>query len=174
MHTTIKLLLIGALCQVFTAEATLLVSGEIKASDNQNFYSPKTDTWRVEVKWMKPEGEVVAPNDVVVVFDSGNIASQIEQTKVTLFTAQEELQRIKNNNGQSALEGEYAVKRNELLLEKARIDASVPKKQLSAYDYEKYQLELEKAAIELNKAKQNLEKIITNNDVALKKAAAIN
>lgn len=138
------------------AIADLLISGEIKARENQEFFAPKTDSWRVEVQWMKPEGEVAQQGEVVVVFDSGSIASQIEQAKVTLFTGQEELQRVKSNAEQAMLEAEFAVKRHQLLLEKARIDAEIPKANLSAYDYEKNQLELEKALIELNKSQEKL------------------
>ena len=75
----IALSTINMLTQVF-AQTPLILSGQIKASDNQTFYAPKTDNWRVQVQWLLPEGDIAKEGDLVVVFDSGSIQSQIEQT----------------------------------------------------------------------------------------------
>lgn len=150
------------------ASTALLLSGEIKASDNQTFYSPKTDNWRVQLQWMIPEGEVVQKGDLVVVFDSGAIQSTIEQTEVNVIAAQEELERAQSQAKQQLMEKEFAQKRTELLLEKARVDASISVEHLSQYDYEKYQLDLEKALLANAKAKDELaqQKVVNNVNIA--------
>ena len=83
------------------AQTPLILSGQIKASDNQTFYAPKTDNWRVQVQWLLPEGDIAKEGDLVVVFDSGSIQSQIEQEKVSLIAANEELYRITSRGTQS-------------------------------------------------------------------------
>lgn len=138
------------------ANEAFILSGQIKASDNQTFYAPKTDSWRVQVQWLLPEGDIAKKGDLVVVFDSGSIQSQIEQEEVNLIAAQEELYRIESSNQQKLLEANFGQKKNELLLEKSRIDGRISKTYLSQYNYEKNQLEFEKALVANAKAIETL------------------
>jgi multidrug resistance efflux pump len=157
------------------ASDTFILSGQIKASDNQTFYAPKTDSWRVQVQWLLPEGDIAKKGDLVVVFDSGSIQSQIEQEEVSLIVAQEELHRIASSNKQTLLEANFGQKKAALLLEKSRIDASITLEYLSQYDYEKNQLEFEKALVANAKAKENLKQTKVANLVAsTKQELAIN
>ncbi|MGO3849845.1 MAG: HlyD family secretion protein, partial [Pseudoalteromonas prydzensis] len=144
----------------------LLLSGELKASEQQLFYAPKSDNWRVQVQWMMEEGEIAQQGDVVVVFDSGSIASEIEQDEVSLEAAKEELVRVTTSNEEKQIEAEFNFKRTELLLQRARIDAAIPQANLSTYDYQKNQLELEKALINKQKSSEELYQVKTANKVA--------
>ncbi|MGO2373641.1 HlyD family efflux transporter periplasmic adaptor subunit [Pseudoalteromonas sp. KG3] len=144
----------------------LLLSGELKASEQQLFYAPKSDNWRVQVQWMMEEGEIAQQGDVVVVFDSGSIASEIEQDEVSLEAAKEELVRVTTSNEEKQIEAEFNFKRTELLLQRARIDAAIPQANLSTYDYQKNQLELEKALINRQKSSEELYQVKTANKVA--------
>lgn len=169
-----KLILLIALCTLCTiskvsAQTPLILSGQIKASDNQTFYSPKTDSWNVQVQWLLPEGDIAKKGDLVVVFDSGSIQSQIEQEKVSLIAANEELFSITSRADQSLLEATYGQKRTALLLDKARIDASISVEHLSKYDYQKNQLELEKAVVANAKSLENLKQVKVANTVSMTK-----
>ena len=148
---------------------SIFITGEIKAGDSQTFFAPQSDTWRVQVEWMLPEGEVAQPGDVVVVFEGGSIASTIEQDEVSLNNAQDELKRQKNKGKQTILEAEFALTRAELLLEKAKIDAAVPKSHLSVFDYEENQLKLEQAVIQKHKAQASLTEAKTTAAVIIRK-----
>jgi multidrug resistance efflux pump len=148
------------------AQDDFILSGQIKASDNQPFYAPKTDNWRVQVQWMLPEGDMAQKGDLVVVFDSGSLQSQIEQEEVSLIVAQEEQHRIASSNKQKLLEADFGQKKAALILEKSRIDASITMEYLSVYDFEKNQLEFEKALVENAKAKENLKQTKVANIVA--------
>lgn len=169
MCRAIGLLLLSFLSTACLADSALILSGEVKAADNQTFYSPKTDNWRVQLQWMLPEGEIAEKGDLVVVFDSGAIQSTIEQTEVNLYTAQEELVRKQSDAKQQLMEKEFAQKRTELLLDKARIDASIPVEHLSQYDHDKYQLDLEKALLANAKAKDELKQQQVINEVSVTK-----
>ena len=147
----------------------LLLSGELKASEQQLFYAPKSDNWRVQVQWLMEEGNIAQQGDVVVVFDSGSIASEIEQDEVSLEAAKEELVRVTTSNEEKQIEAEFNFKRTELLLQRARIDAAIPQANLSTYDYQKNQLELEKALIERQKSSEELLQVKTENKVAYNK-----
>ncbi len=151
------------------SKKSFILSGQVKASDNQSFYAPKTDNWRVQIQWMMPEGEIAKKDDVVVVFDSGSIESQIEQEEVSLLAAEEELFRIESESKQNLLEATYAQKRTALLLKKARIDANISVKHISKYDYEKNQLTFEKAVVANAKSKEALTQAELTNRVAVTK-----
>jgi len=151
------------------AQETFLLSGQIKASENQSFYAPKSESWKVQVQWILPEGEIAQEGDLVVVYDSGSIQSEIEQVNVSLISSKEELHRINTTSEQNLLESTYAEKRTALMLEKARIDASITIDHISRYDHEKYQLEYEKAIIANAKAKETLKQTILSNQVSIAK-----
>ena len=141
---------LGLLLMSHASMASVILSGQVKAADNQTFYAPKTGSWKVQVQWMLPEGEVAEKGDLIVVFDSGTIQIEIDQLKTSLISAEEELHRIQSSNAQSLLEASYGKKRTELLLTKSRIDAGVSADNLSQYDYKMNQLEFEKAVIALS------------------------
>ena len=166
-----KLIAISLLMSTFAclSKEPLLLSGLLYASDNQTFYAPKTPQWRVQVQWMLPEGEVANKGDLVVVFEGGTIQTKIDNDTLSLIIADEELERILSNNKQSALEANYNQKRTALLLEKSRIDASTSEKHLSKYDYEKYQLEFEKASLANTRAMEALVQVKIANEVRVKK-----
>jgi multidrug resistance efflux pump len=154
---------------VVMGQDNFLLSGRIKAKDNQTFYSPKTDSWQVQVQWLLPEGDIAKKGDLVVVFDSGSIQSDIEQTKVNFHSAEEELHKIEGKVEQDLLEATYAKKRSALLLEKAKIDASIAVTHISRYDYEKYQLDYEKSLLAHAKAKEKLVQTMLSSKVAIAK-----
>ncbi len=147
----------------------LLLTGTVKAKDNQSFYAPKTDTWQVQIKWMSPEGEIVNKGDLAVVFDSGSIESKIEQEEISLIAAQDEFHRLKKEGAQKILEAKYNFMRSELLVDRAQIDASIPKENLSEYDYQKYNVALEKALVGKIKNKSKFKQVQLSDVVALKK-----
>lgn len=151
------------------ANSSIRISGQVKAGNSQTFYAPQSDTWRVQVQWMLPEGDIAKPGDVVLVFEGGSIAATIEQDEVSLANALDELKRVENQGAQSVLEAEFALKKAELQLAKAKIDASVPKQHLSSYDYEENQLKLEQAVIQKHKALASLKETQTVADVNLNK-----
>ncbi len=151
------------------ASQDIFVTGEIKAGDSQTFFAPQSDSWRVQVEWMLPEGEVAKPGDIVVVFEGGSIASTIERDEVSLNTAQDELKRQQNKGEQSILEAEYALTRADLLLERAKVDASVPEQFISKFEYQENQLKLEQAVIQKHKAKASLAEAKTTTQVNIRK-----
>ena len=58
MYQAIVLLLLFIINFPALALETFLLSGQIKASDNQSFFSPKSDSWQVQVQWILPEGDI--------------------------------------------------------------------------------------------------------------------
>lgn len=147
----------------------LLLSGQVRAAESQAFYAPRTDNWRVQVDWLMKEGQVAQVGEPVVVFDGASIQSSIDQEENSLITAREELVRQQSDGELKVLEAQSGLKRAELLVQKARLDASVPKGTHSAFDFEKYQLELEKALVARTKAQDKLAQAKLSHQTAINK-----
>ncbi|MFD1216357.1 HlyD family secretion protein [Microbulbifer celer] len=154
---------------VWAEQAPLLLSGQVRAEKSQSFISPMTDNWRVEVQWLMPEGQVAQPGDIVAVFDGAAIQGEIDSEEVVLDTAREKLDKDDSKFAQDELEKTYALERAQLLLKKAAIDAAVPKKYLSAYEYESYQVAKKEAESAVRKAEKDLAQAELTRQVAAKK-----
>jgi len=145
-----------ALSQQAEQPLPLLLTGSLVSEYRQNILAPMSDTWRIQVQWLKPENEAVQAGDLVAVFDAGTIQANIERLKTSLISAQEQYKQLESQHALKVLEAEYELERRQLLLEKADIDAAVPKANLSLYDYENNQLTQQRARTELKKAGETL------------------
>ncbi len=153
---TVSLLLALSLSQPGQAELPLLLTGSLVSEYRQNIVAPMSDTWRIQVQWLKPEAEAVKAGDLVAVFDAGTIQANIERLKNQLISTQEQLKQLESQHALQVMEAEFELERRQLLLEKANIDAAVPKDNLSLYDYENNQLLQQRATTELKKAHETL------------------
>lgn len=133
-----------------------LLTGTLQSQTKQSVVSPMTDTWRVQVQWLKPEGEAVTAGERVAVFDAGSLQSTIERLKTQVDSATEQLNKLGIQHQLRVMEAEYDVDRRRLMLEKASIDAAIPLDNISHYDYELHQLDHRRAETELEKAKKAL------------------
>lgn len=145
-----------ALSQQAEQPLPLLLTGSLVSEYRQNIVAPMSDTWRIQVQWLKPENEAIKAGDLVAVFDAGTIQASIERLTTSLISAQEQFKQLESQHALKVLEAEYELERRQLLLEKADIDAAVPKTNLSLYDYENNQLTQQRARTELKKAQETL------------------
>lgn len=150
-------------------ELPLLLTGSLVSEYRQNIVAPMSDTWRIQVQWLKPEAEKVQAGDLVAVFDAGSIQTNIERLKNQLVSAVEQFKQLESSHAQSVMEADYELARRKLLLEKADIDAAIPKDNLSLYDYENNQLQQQRAQTELKKAVETLATAKIEQQTALQK-----
>ena len=71
-----------------------LLTGIITSSEYHLVTAPKTNRWQVQIQWMADEGSIVNEGDLVVVFDSGGIESQLEVNEEKLETDALELLKL--------------------------------------------------------------------------------
>ncbi|MEP1449022.1 MAG: HlyD family efflux transporter periplasmic adaptor subunit [Paraglaciecola sp.] len=132
-----------------------LLTGIISSSKYHLVTAPKTNRWQVQIQWMIEEGTIVNEGDLVVVFDSGGIESQLEVNEEKLETDVLELLKLEMDKGQAVLEANGALKLANIMVEKTRIEASVPDGEVSAYEKGKNVIEYEKAITAKIKAQEN-------------------
>jgi multidrug resistance efflux pump len=118
---------------------------------------------------MADEGSIVNQGDLVVVFDSGGIESQLEINEEKLETDALELLKLEMDKRQAALEADGALKLANIMVEKTRIEASVPDGEISAYEKGKSVIEYEKALTAKIKAQENYKLKIEEQQVELNK-----
>jgi multidrug resistance efflux pump len=147
----------------------LMLTGTLQSEHRQAIVAPLSDSWQIQVQWLKPEREPVLEGDLVAVFNAGNSKANIEQLKNQLINVNEQYKQLVSEHALLVMEAEFELKRSQLLLEKAGIDAAVPLANLSRYDYEKYQLELNRARTTADKAAETLATARINQSTALQK-----
>ena len=146
-----------------------LLTGIITSSEYHLVTAPKTNRWQVQIQWMADEGSIVNEGDLVVVFDSGGIESQLEVNEEKLETDALELLKLEMDKGQAVLEADGTLKLANIMVEKTRIEASVPDGEISAYEKGKSVIEYEKALTAKIKAKESYKLKLEEQQVELNK-----
>ncbi|MDO3384436.1 HlyD family efflux transporter periplasmic adaptor subunit [Gilvimarinus sp. SDUM040013] len=159
--------LLLSLCVVTANAETLMLSGEVAAENSQVFVAPEAESWMVQIAWMIEEGEKVKEGDPVVQYDTASIAASLEQLEASLRKVEAESRRNDLVQDLSLLEAKNTLQVADLMLQKAQLDANIPRELLSQLQYEQYQLALTRA----QNAKQEAEKAlqVKQQDVAAEK-----
>jgi multidrug resistance efflux pump len=169
----LKNLFFGALAVIVSPvqanDHVTLLTGIITSSEYHLVTAPKTNRWQVQIQWMADEGSIVNEGDLVVVFDSGGIESQLEINEEKLETDALELLKLEMDKGQAVLEADGALKLANIMVEKTRIEASVPDGEISAYEKGKSVIEYEKALTTKIKAQENYKLKLEEQQVELNK-----
>ncbi|MBR7798909.1 HlyD family secretion protein [Undibacterium fentianense] len=126
----------------------VLFAGELRANDSQPIPIPSSNVSPVNIRYFVPEGTQVKRGDVVLRIDAragadlDRIALEMTQAKQTNAREVAELEVRQ-------IEAERALILAKAALGKAKVDAALPKAQIAALDYDKYQGELERSKRDL-------------------------
>lgn len=151
----------------------LLISGQIKPSNVQQFMAPWSANWNHTIKWLRPEGDTVEQGDLIVVLDPSDIESRIEQEESKLLLAMEKAKEKTLDLEKKIIEAEHELKKYELERQKVIAKAKIPKNFRSNYDYDylqferkKYDTLLEQAKLKLANAEKSLEDEKKKNEIS--------
>ncbi len=134
----------------------LLLTGELAALRSADLFVPETPLWELQLRFLEEDGAVVKAGDRVAEFDAGNLASDLEQKRIAAIEAETELVRFDADREVAELAREQAVRARTTDLEKARLDADLPRELRARRDHEEKQLALRRARTELDKAGEEL------------------
>ncbi|MFC4701581.1 HlyD family secretion protein [Glaciecola siphonariae] len=154
MLLTCSFLLFSVCTSAFSLDVVL--TGQVSSSAKQIVSAPQASRWQIQIQWMEEEGKVVNKGDPIVVFDGANEQSRLEQNIETLDRLALELKQLELDQNQKVIDAEGRLTLALLQVEKARIEASVPVDQVSAYDKGQYDLALQRALLEQVKAEEGL------------------
>ena len=158
LHQSVRTTLISSafLFLPFANAESVLITGEIASLDKQIVSAPRTDRWQVQIQWMFEEGKIANKGDLIAVFDSGSLKSQIKQSEEQLSSEKLLLKKKKLDLEQAVTDAQSALVVAELEVEKARIEAGITSTDVSKYDKGRYQIALERALLNKIKAQQLL------------------
>lgn len=149
---------------------TVLFAGELQSVDSVPIVVPPSNVSPVTLQYFVPEGSKVKNGDLVLRVDSqGN--ADIERLELDQVQNRERGLREIADLDVKRIDAEINLLVAHAALAKAKIDAVLPKGQISALDYDKYQAEMERVVRDLlikqgalENAKASLERKLQDND----------
>lgn len=127
----------------------LLLTGEVVALDAQEIIVPASNNSPVVLRKYVSDGTAVKKGDMVLAIDPGGQASQIGTLSTQIEQARARVERETADLDVKAVEAEQALATSVAALAKAKVDAALPKKFISALDYDRYQGERERSSRDL-------------------------
>ena len=126
----------------------VLLTGEVEALDSQTIAVPPSNSSPVTLRNFVAEGTHVKAGDVVLRIETGG-AANIDRLETELEQARARAEKETATLEVAAVEAEKALVTAQAALAKAKVDAALPKTQISALDYDRHQAELGRATRDL-------------------------
>ena len=126
-------------------EQQYVLSGELVAERAIDLLAPDVGIRPLEIRRMVETGTQIAAGDLLVAFDNSELAARLEQQRVDVLSARTGLVTTESQTGSTLAEAQFDLERRRAELEKARLDAAVPREIKSAEEYQRLQTELRKA-----------------------------
>lgn len=133
---------------VIAKNRPVLLTGEVIAKDSQIIFVPPSNSAPVVLRNFIAEGSKVKKGDLVLRIETPN-ASNIEQLEIGMQQTRAKADSEQAKLEVTTLEAEKNLLTAKAALAKALVDAALPKSQISALDFDKYQGEKEKSERDL-------------------------
>ena len=138
-----------------TPARPVLLTGEVEAEDSQTIFVPPSNTQPVVLRNFLPEGTLVKAGDVVLRTESAT-AANLDQLRMERARARAKADSETATLEVAAVEAEKALVSAQAALDKAKVDAALPKRQIAALDYDRHQAELDRATRDLAIKRESL------------------
>ncbi|MFJ1470542.1 HlyD family secretion protein [Massilia orientalis] len=155
MKRLVPLLAFVAIAATAADTRPVLISGEVEALDSQTIFVPPSNASPIVVRSFLAEGTQVRKGDIVLRIDSAS-TTNIDQLRMDRERARAKADSETATLEVAAIEAEKALVNAQALLAKARVDAALPKQQIMALDYDRYQAALGQATRDLAIKQDNL------------------
>lgn len=134
----------------------VLMTGKLAAVRSQSLEVPRTSAGRLSIRFMVDDGARVEKGQVVLEFDTADLASQLEERKLSALEAENKLIREQANNRALEADKAFTVLDTRILLDKATISAEVPASLLPEREYQDRQLLHKRTGVQLAKVEDAL------------------
>lgn len=131
-----------------TRNRPVLLTGEVSAFNAQTIFVPPSNSAPVVLRNYVADGQRVKAGERVLRIDTQG-AANIEQIKIEMAVASAKAQREVADLEVKVVEAERAFATAEAALGKAKVDAALPKSQISALDFDRYKGEQKRAEFDL-------------------------
>jgi multidrug resistance efflux pump len=134
----------------------MILSGELEAARGELLAVPPLPSWQTSIKWIAEDGVMVRAGEPVVELDNGSLTAELDSKRQTAMQALQELQQREAEWAADLEQKQLEVEKKRADVEKADIDALVPRELLSGRAYEEKQGAVRRSATELEKARESL------------------
>lgn len=134
----------------------VVLAGELEAARGELLAVPPLPNWQTAIKWLAEDGAIVKAGDPVAELDNSALTSDLDQKRQSAMQATQELQQRESEWAADLEQKELDVQKKKLELEKAILDAKVPKELLSGRSFEEKQNALRRTTTEHEKAVDSL------------------
>jgi multidrug resistance efflux pump len=141
-------------------EDVFLLTGELRAVRSSSIVSPRGD--ELQIRWMVEDGTDVKEGERVIEFDASRLIQSIDEQRLRLRQAENARESQERTLVAEGDKKRVAVEKAEVEVEKARIDADVPKEYRSAVEWRKMQTTYQQAKAVLEKARLDQEAFRTS------------
>ncbi|MCX5744785.1 MAG: HlyD family efflux transporter periplasmic adaptor subunit [Proteobacteria bacterium] len=134
----------------------VLLTGELRAGISIELDVPKTESWELTIRWMAEDGAVVKAGDRVLEFDNASFVSGLEGKRVAAREATSAFATARDVAKMATIDKQFAVRQQEIALEKAQLVANVPADLLPQRTAQERQLDKLKAEVAVDRARKDL------------------
>jgi multidrug resistance efflux pump len=134
----------------------VVLSGELEAARGELLSVPPLPSWQTAIKWIAEDGAAVKANDPVAELDNTALTADLDSKRQAAMQATQELQQKESEWKADLEQKELEVEKKKSDLDKALLDAKVPKELLSGRSFEEKQTALRRATTEHEKAVDTL------------------
>lgn len=139
-----------------TFVSDVVLAGELEAARGVFLAVPPLPNWQTSIRWIAEDGAMVKAGDPVVELDNTALTSDLDSKRQTAMQATQELQQRESEWLADLEQKELEVDKRKSELDKAILEAKVPKELLSGRAFEEKQNALRRATTEHEKAVDSL------------------
>ncbi|HVS31554.1 MAG TPA: HlyD family efflux transporter periplasmic adaptor subunit [Thermoanaerobaculia bacterium] len=136
---------------------TIILTGELEAARGAAITVPTLPNWQTSIKWVAVDGAAVKQGERVVELDNSAFTTDLDSKRQNELQAIQELQQKEEEWKAAGEDKRLEFEKRSSELEKARIEAAVPRDILSEREYEDRQTQLLRARVEFEKARDILD-----------------
>jgi multidrug resistance efflux pump len=134
----------------------VLLTGQLVAERSERSIVPMTRIWQLSIRWLAEDGAAAKAGDRVVEFDNSVFVGELAEKRLRLKQALLDLSAQRATAAAATTDKEFALAREKLLLEKAELQAALPKDFQPERDWQEKQLARERAQVAAKKAEAEL------------------
>lgn len=150
-----RLALCVLLLPVFAGAQTLRLDGEVFARSSEQIGPPSIDNvWNLNITELVPDGSLVQPGDMVVVFDGGDSQNQLLTQRSALAEKQSQREQLLLELAERERNERLATEERRANLDKAERKATQPETLVRRVDYRKLVIERSEAVELMELAQQ--------------------
>ncbi|HEU4614390.1 MAG TPA: hypothetical protein VFS15_19980 [Kofleriaceae bacterium] len=134
----------------------VLLAGTLHATVSEELRTPRTPMWQLPIRWMAEDGAAVKAGERALEFDNSSFTSTLAEKKLQYLDALMAFDTFRDVSELDIAQKQFELDNTRLLLDKAKVQASVPADLLPARTAQERQLELKRAQVAVEKAEKEL------------------